>query len=72
MIHSWKFLLTIGCAAALLLGLQFLRIARYEYIEMPGQYLLRIDRLRGQVCWISTGTESASVLRLTLSINECN
>jgi hypothetical protein len=70
--HAWKILLTLGFCAALVLGVQFLRIARYEYIETQGQYLLRIDRLRGHVCWIAPAEATASVLRLTLTIEECD
>jgi hypothetical protein len=71
--HLCKVLVVLAFCATLVIGVQFLRIARYEYIQPPsGQYVLRVDRLRGHICWIATTAQTATVLRLTLTIDECD
>jgi hypothetical protein len=70
--HVWKLLVALAFCAMLVLAVQFLRIARYEYIEQPGgQYVLRVDRLRGRRCWIALYPETGEELRLRVTIAEC-
>jgi hypothetical protein len=37
-----------------------------------GQYLLRIDHLKGEVCWIPLTESATQVTPLVLSIDRCD
>jgi hypothetical protein len=70
--HWWRILLGFALCVLLVVAVQFLRIARYEYMLSPSEgYLLRIDRLRGQVCWIPIPSAASQTLPEVLSIEPC-
>jgi hypothetical protein len=72
--HVWKILLALAFCAMFVLGVQFLRIARYEYRgpeKGSGEYLLRINRLHGSICWIATDEQTRVAMHSQSNLPEC-
>ena len=75
MTNPRKVLWALALCAVLVIAAFSLQLKRYEYLDPQsagGQYLLRIDHFKGDVCWLPLTGAASQIEPQVLSIEPCN
>ena len=67
-----NFLLTVVVLAFVVIGAAGMWLHRYEYLfDARGDFVLRADRLRGEMCWLPVNRDEYDAMKDALAIPVC-